>query len=742
MRAIAVVIVALSEALLGATAQAQTARVNVIDAGTSTPIPGVIVSLVGADGRRSHAALTNAEGNAVLRADAAGSYSVRAERVGFEPGVSASVALGGPEPVVRIALAPRRVRLSAVAVKGKRQCGNDVAHAVNTLTLWDEVRKALTATVLAQGERLPALPVLTYARLVDRRLRVESESTHTRTSTSGSAFRTAAPDELARTGYVREVGGMVFDFYGPDAALLLSDPFVRDHCFSVVQGRRQDSTMVGLAFEPVGGRKVPDIAGVLWLDRDSAELRHIDYRYTNLPYEILADRSEGHIEFARLPNGRWIVARWQIRTPRLAAIPDQQVGSVSVARRYEVIGYKEQGGIVDVVGVARGASAAPQPPTGIASVGGVANDTLLGAPPSVTALRRRCDGAVPSPRGGSDGGVLLTGVIRQPLGGAPAAGGRALIWWDTFRVSRTGSAVLVRHYADTVDVQADGSGAFSVCGVPHETEVVMRAIPNGPIVRRTFPRDTRLAEIDLTSGVSSGRAISIRGTIASAATGRALAGAEVTIPELSRTTRTGADGAFVLPGLPSGRYEVHARSVGFTPAVRAVATDQGDVSQVSFALSPVVTELSGVDIEARRGPPNNQSDFERRRASGVGGTFVTRRMLDARASSKLSDVLRTHATGIRFPSRGMGGHAAASTRSDGSVDARRPRDCYMQIILDGVRVFGPSQLSPITPPPDVDRYSSESLESVEVYAGPAETPPEFAGADATCGTIVLTSRRP
>jgi hypothetical protein len=601
---------------------------------------------------------------------------------------------------------------------------------------------------------------------------------------------------------------MVFDFFGPDAALLLSDVFVRDHCFSVVSGRRQQSTIVGLAFEPLRGRTIPDIAGVLWVERTSAELRRIDYRYTSLPHELLAERSEGKIEFARLPNARWIVSRWQIRTPRLAIIPDERVGDLSVGRRYEVIGYKEQGGIVEVLGL-DSASSASSSSARRASVNGVAYDSLRGEPlvgvevrlegtlvrtttdstgyfrlgspfpgeytlsfshprltrlglapvrrvvqltlesdarvnisvPSIETLLNRCDRVGSSEPAASTRGLLLMGVVRQSIGGAAAPGARALIWWDSLHVRRSGTAIVVRQYTDTVDVQADSAGSFSVCGVPQEAEIAMRAIPNGPIVRRTYANNTRLAEVDLTLGVSTDQLVSIRGTIVSAVTGQVLSGAEVAIPRLARTTRTGTDGGFVLADVPPGRYDVQARRIGFTPAERTIATGQDDISQISFALAPLATGLPGLDIEARRDSANRQSEFERRRASAVGGTFVTRQMLAARSSSKLSDVLRTHAAGIRFLSRGMGGHAAASTRSGASLDVRQPRNCYLQIIIDGVRVFGPSQASPSNPPPDLDRYSLDAIESVEVYAGPADTPPEFAGADATCGTIVLSTRQ-
>ena len=56
---------------------------------------------------------------------------------------------------------------------------------------------------------------------------------------------------------------------------------------------------------------------MLWLDRASAELRYLQFGYVNLPFAADANRAGGQLEFRPLPDGRWIVWRWYIRTPFL-----------------------------------------------------------------------------------------------------------------------------------------------------------------------------------------------------------------------------------------------------------------------------------------------------------------------------------------------------------------------------------------------------------------------------------------
>jgi hypothetical protein len=43
--------------------------------------------------------------------------------------------------------------------------------------------------------------------------------------------------------------------------------------------------------------------------------------------------------------------------------------------------------------------------------------------------------------------------------------------------------------------------------------------------------------------------------------------------------------------------------------------------------------------------------------------------------------------------------------------------------------------------PDLNRIAAEDLEAIEFYAGPAQTPAEYSTLDATCGVLVLHTRR-
>jgi len=96
---------------------------------------------------------------------------------------------------------------------------------------------------------------------------------------------------------------------------LISDAFLRTHCFETKPGRGETEGLIGLAFTPARDRTLPDITGTLWIDRGTAMLHHLDFTYVRLPQELVASRAGGRLEFMRVPSGAWIVRDWVIRMP-------------------------------------------------------------------------------------------------------------------------------------------------------------------------------------------------------------------------------------------------------------------------------------------------------------------------------------------------------------------------------------------------------------------------------------------
>lgn len=311
-------------ALLSASANAQVVTGTITERDSTTPAVGTIVQLVDASGQPVVQALSRDGGEFLLRAPAAGRYRVRVLRIGFRPTLSAPVAVAADQvATVRVALAGAPVSLSPILVSASRVCRVNPDSGSQTADVWQEARKALAASVLSREDREYDMRVGLFERQTDARGRITASDQWEREGNTPRPFQTVSADTLARFGFVHGDAASGITYFGADADLLLSDAFAREHCLHLDSppGASGDSAQwIGLAFEPIRhDPERPDIRGVLWVDRGSSELRRLDFHYTDLQAPFDAADPGGEVRFLRLPNGSWVVSRWTIRMPLLAA---------------------------------------------------------------------------------------------------------------------------------------------------------------------------------------------------------------------------------------------------------------------------------------------------------------------------------------------------------------------------------------------------------------------------------------
>ena len=369
------------------TAIAQTIAGRVLGKVDGAPVVGAIVTLLDSAGRPMTTTLAEDGGTFDFAAPFAGTYSIRVERVGFRSTTTPPVLVRQGEKVnVPITIASEGVSLRAVKVSADRRYVVRPQEGFATAELWNEARKALNATQLTQmaqaARRARSDPHRFAVRwrkferdLEPNSLAVRSEQQVEMQGEAVTPFVSADPEVLARSGYVDGdimKGSTVF---APDATILLSDRFLDTHCFRIQapeRGRRDD--LIGLAFEPLrltsdGDQRRVEISGVLWLDRPSAELRYLEFGYVNLPFEADANRAGGRLEFRPLPDGRWIVWRWYIRTPGL----ERREGVYST-QQTTITRVREQGAeLLEVMPAGRSRVSR-------ASITGVVFDSLHGRP--------------------------------------------------------------------------------------------------------------------------------------------------------------------------------------------------------------------------------------------------------------------------------------------------------------------------------------------------------------------------
>lgn len=325
----------------------------------STPAAGIVISAMGTGDVEAARALSTSTGEYTLRLRAAGTYDVRALRIGFRPTTVRTVALGAGATVVQdIVLVSLPVSIAAMQVRDDDDCSLKGRDAATFLQLWEQARGALTAAQVSESSGALDVRVIRVEGHIDAynsfadSLYPVVDTANAREMIVDRVFAATSPDTIAARGYVRarDDGRAVYDM--PNAQTLLSDAFVGGHCFAVKKSK-DHGDWIGLGFTP--RRKVDrivDIRGVLWLDRASAELRRVDFEYANLPdtaYEV-CDRAPhvpitpemlshvppftqpspgcsrvkdggsnrlqlgGYADFVRLATGEWLVSEWMLRT--------------------------------------------------------------------------------------------------------------------------------------------------------------------------------------------------------------------------------------------------------------------------------------------------------------------------------------------------------------------------------------------------------------------------------------------
>jgi hypothetical protein len=462
--------------------QAQTVRGSVFHPDSVTHAAGVIVVVDDERGSMVARALSGSDGDFDLKVPGAGRYRIRLLRVGFRPTVLAplDVPADGVSGV-RAQLGAEAVMLSVVTVRSDDVCGTTDAAGHVIAELWEEARKALTATQLSAGAASLNVEWQVFGFEINKRTqRVDRRVVQQRTGATDRPFVSASADSLADEGYVID-GEHERVFRAPDAAALLSDRFAASHCFRIDRPSLVRPHWVGIAFRPAPGREwLRDIEGTVWLDRATSELRLLEFGYTALPREADDAGVGGFVEFTRFPTGHWLIARWAIRAPVLglrsvtrANVPG---GGGREAISTVLNAYSVTGG--ELTRVWRGVIPLYTPDATL-----LATSDASGVKPSRPSA---CGSGMPE-------GVTLGGMVRADGRGAPGA---------VVSVSWAPQSPGVHSTLSTV---SDERGAWTIACAPDRLELSLRASSGAAVstVRTVAPSGSRSVtrlDLELTIG--------------------------------------------------------------------------------------------------------------------------------------------------------------------------------------------------------------------------------------------------
>lgn len=218
------------------------------------------------------------------------------------------------------------------------------------------------------------------------------------------------------------------------------------------------------------------------------------------------------------------------------------------------------------------------------------------------------------------------------------------------------------------------------------------------------------------------RSGAIKGIIVAIGDGdrRPLAGARISLIGTRHSSTTDSRGLFHFLDLDPGRYVIQAAAIGYSTMSSPLLLKEQETLDVEFEAQIEAVSLPELTVEERAN--HGPVDWLRRKTDGR-GRYITRQQIEERHTSTIPDALRMVA-GVRIECRGS---LVCVVRM-----ARAPRGCSPAYFMDGIPA-DPAVvwLTPVS-----------EIEGIEVYSGPAETPPELESAQARCGAIALWTRPP
>jgi hypothetical protein len=215
--------------------------------------------------------------------------------------------------------------------------------------------------------------------------------------------------------------------------------------------------------------------------------------------------------------------------------------------------------------------------------------------------------------------------------------------------------------------------------------------------------------------------------------GRALPLVEVSIEDSKWVTRSDTSGYYLLRA-NTGEHVLRFRLLGFAPVRRKVGLRFGEVVKLDAVLAAGdAQQLTAIEVLGPRPRGVGREAFAERRALGL-GKFIDSTAMRRADGRRLSEMLPE--IGLKI----VQGKFATNPRR---VNFDGSNKCYATVILDGVTIFRDiGERRERAPLVDLSRdFRPDQLESVEYYAGPAQTPMEFSGLGTECGVIVLWTRR-
>jgi hypothetical protein len=621
-------------------------------------------------------------------------------------------------------------------------------------------------------------------------------------------WRARSIDSLHTLGYVTREADGGSTYFAPDIETLLAPLFLADHCFRLTTSR--DKAEMGIAFEPTANRRnLPEIAGTIWLDRATSGLQRMEFRYVNVRAEEEAE-ARGELDFVPARNGAWAISRWSIRMPELSrtvkpqslggtqtqvyqikvgggelallrtgadtlwsraplqlvgAVKDSATGAGISGARVTLAGTSleartDAAGQFTIAGVLPGEYTLETRTPALDSLN-AAHQTSVAFTPTSSPVTVRITSATSlvstlcGARRFTEPGIIV-GRIVSVRDTMPFHTLRVRAEWADHGPGTNARSVPADPALRSTEAHADSRGSFTLCGVPLNTDVVLRSesdsaerVLSGGRTRSATPvrvvitPASRLVNAELRMEPARKVGADFAGVVVGDSALAGISGAEVVMPDLSRTAVTNDRGMFRITDVPPGTHRVIVRRVGFGAMETPIEFPENRTVDRRFLLDRVALVDSVVTVA-----DVVDESFETHRKLGL-GHYITRAELAKVNAHNMTNVL-VSVPGLRML-RGNASHAWPSSsrvafpaeeqiyRPDGLIEVEQGMKpaCYARVYVDRLL------MNPGSPTPgfDVNTVLPSNVQAIEYYATAGLTPALYSGSQSGCGVLVIWTRR-
>lgn len=225
----------------------------------------------------------------------------------------------------------------------------------------------------------------------------------------------------------------------------------------------------------------------------------------------------------------------------------------------------------------------------------------------------------------------------------------------------------------------------------------------------------------------------VTGTVRNAVNGQAVAGAQVSIAELSIGILSNNVGRYVLVGVPAGTHTLEVRYIGYTTESVEVTVPEGGAATADFELRSDAISLEGVVVTGTAGAA-------RRREIGNSISSISGEVFESQPIARVADALQGRTLGATILNNGgqVGAGTTIKLRGNNSVTFSNSPLVY----VDGVRirerglvhaVEANQQTNPF------DDINPADIERIEVIKGASAT--TLYGTEASGGVIQIFTKR-